>query len=203
MRALVVALVWHACALSLVAQDVDTQEVEWTERCARAVEVLRGGVEPRVRRTTLQYLWKCGAEGGRALAAELNRLSTSTDKTVLEESYYPIAGFVDAAVLDSAMDVAADGDATVEARIFAFKVLIALRHPRKIAIPFASFLPGNPMVLASQSDVAMGAGSPLPDGWEEDVAVILSRIEHDPQEGDTIRFAAHRATLHFRSPGSS
>ena len=188
----------HAMPAAAAAQEQQSAPARKAEACRQAIEIVTAGAALPERREALAYLPRCGAEGGRAMAQELRRLSATSDSATLLKSYYQIARIVDASVLAAALELAEDESATSESRIIAFKVLISFKNPAFTSVPFSGFLPGNPRTVSVQDHFGTNEGSPLPANWQISAREVLERLAANPQGNETIRHAARRALSLFR-----
>lgn len=129
----------------------------------------------------------------------MTRLRDTSDFAELLASYFPIASLLDARIFDTALRLAGDQAATPESRIIAFKLLISYKHKELVSLPPSTFIPGNPPQLSAQDHFGRTQGEPLPGDWESASTDLLSRLEENPGESETIRHAARWALRFFRS----
>jgi hypothetical protein len=168
------------------------------EECARAQSYVRDTGPSPERKPAMQYLARCGAQGGVALAEELRALRGVSNSGTLVREYADLARILDGAVLRAALDLAADRAATPESRIIAFKLLISYADWRQVSLPFSSFLPGNARVLASQDHFGRSDGAPLPADWLTSAVAVVEAVAASSEETDTMRYAAERTLTHLR-----
>lgn len=185
-------LPWHASGqepASLLGYDPET--------CQATAEAVRGGDALPDRTQALWYLRLCGPDGASALASEVTRLRGATDLAAVRSAYHAIASVVDSGILDSAFRLAADREATPEARVMAVRLLISYQGDDNVAPSFSSFFPGNQVELTTESGTPKVEHAPLPRDWERRAGDLLERIVADATESEPVRNAARWALSYF------
>jgi hypothetical protein len=109
--------------------QVDPDSIHHRNECRQAAQVVRTG-EPRARITrSLLELRDCGAEGGQVLAAAFKAHQAVATRAELDELTRPASYLRDAALFEAGMEVAADESARPDARVFAFRIVLAAVMP--------------------------------------------------------------------------
>lgn len=142
----------------------------------------------------------CGAAGAEATADVLRRLRTSTDDALLNFLIFPASYNRHSAVLYTALEVAADPQASIDARALA--LLIAMRQ-HNVTIAFEGgigTLLRDPPGKGCLPDGVFGAGyvnqAPLPADYRSRIEAVASRIADNPDEPPALKkFAACTLTL--------
>jgi hypothetical protein len=145
-------------------------------------------------------LHTCGAAGAQATADVLRRLRTSTDDGLLNFLIYPASYNRHSAVLDAALDVAADPQASIDSRALA--LLIAMRQ-HNVTIAFAGGIgtllndpPGKGCLPAAVFGAAYVSQAPLPADYRQRIEAVASRIASDPGDPPPLKkFAGCTLTL--------
>jgi hypothetical protein len=206
----VVGKLWRVVALlslsatALAAQD-SAYRAQISSDCQRAIPIIaRGRLAPEE-----NWAWTaiqlCGAEGGSALATALRNARASTDTAYLDQLAGRARWLRDASFFSAALDVAADRDASVIARLHSMiVVLYAKRLAREridhVPVAYQDLLspfdersglphPTCGFNRTSTGEVKPYQGAPLPENYQAQIIRLAGHVFRDLTEPDDVRSA--------------
>jgi hypothetical protein len=168
--------------------------------CRLVAQVIRTGYPAPHSEWAREYITRCGAAGGRALADRLSASRRSTDAVLLDQLTKPAARFVDGSLFETAAAIALDETASTEARVFAFRVLVHAREPGR-RLTYGN-LTGAPGATLGCFGVRPGFhftadhGAPLPPNPEERIRSVSQVVYSAPTSSSDVRRAARCAQAH-------
>jgi hypothetical protein len=200
--------IFAGLALLMIAQTGFTppahaqrHDTAWTAQhqaeCRLAHQVLTTG-QPAVRHGwAVARIGGC-PQGGEALAAELRRLRTTSERTdELEMVVRATARFVDRALVVAALEIATDASAGTVARIQAMRVISNQLTPMTLATYEDFLVPGGMGAGAFiPSSGRPGVGEPLTREIIESVRQGLTAIVEDASALEPVRIAADNVAGH-------
>lgn len=161
--------------------------------CRRAEQLMAEPGDRLMRRRAMEYLARCAARGGEALARELFSMSTVSDTVLLNDMVREVSRIREASVLAASREPAADRSATLESRIAALRVLVRQASPGSRTWFLDYMLPIPTSISFAPESGHHGAA--FPAGWWERTDSVLVSILEDSAESEAIRWAASRARL--------
>jgi hypothetical protein len=153
---------------------------------------------------SLKRVQACPEQAGRALAAELRRLRTSTDTARLEKATRLAHYLHDGELWRGALSLAGDSGASPEARVFAFRTLVWTMAPAA-RLSYGGMIRPWPQALLESGgsytihyygghtahDLTWPAfGTPTPADFLSRTRAVCGRVAADPNEADLVRRAA-------------
>lgn len=179
-----------AWPFQLSSQSTRPATVQHRNDCRLAGQVVSTGRPANKQDWAFAYLRSCGTEGGQVLATRLLEMRVATRRSAdLERIVYTASQFEDRALFDAALHLAADRSAGNVARVQAIRVL----HNQ---FSSGSIIPYEEFVGEFTSDDRLTGGStigtPLPAGFEIQIAQVLEVVAADGVSPSDVR----RAALH-------
>ena len=172
------------------------------QSCANDQEALQDsglGVEERWR--LLWGLHACGDLTGQLLAEELGRLGGRSDLPTMNVILNSIMARRDPRILEAALDLMSDQDATIEGRVAALRLFVEYHH-HSTSTSFSDYgLPWEPRPgarVCGNSFHTHGGWTdirPLPEDWRSTVRDRVTLLEDDETTPDPVRWAAHCTLL--------
>lgn len=146
-------------------------------------------------------LLRCGAFGGIEAAATIRVTRALTDPAMLNELVGGFGSFRDTAVVNAAMEVAADASASVPARVFALRTMWVVQTgkfwlqyeeliPRKIFSDAAPFPTCGHHLVVSEGKPIWDVGVAPPAGFESALRTLAERLKSDVSQPAEVRAAA-------------
>jgi hypothetical protein len=117
-----------ACASSSILAQAEPDSVHRRNECRLAAQVISTG-NPAPRKDWALAVIRTCREGGAALARAISRARTNPDTAALNALTAPTVQLRDGAVFATALEIAGDRSASVEARVFAIRTLIWSMYP--------------------------------------------------------------------------
>jgi len=187
-----------SCAFSQQADSVQQRNA-----CRLAAQVIRTGQPAPHRSWALEEIVRCGSEGGMALADAMRQHRRSVDATFLDQLTAPAATLRDANVAAAALEAVAERTASVQARVFAFRVLIDALSPGRILtypqLTGASDVPQACFGLPASLHFQVADGAPLPSDFQTRVAAVAGDVLRDSSAPQEVRRAAACTRAYTRS----
>jgi hypothetical protein len=206
MKLTILALLIAVSSVGTVQGQAVADTVKHRNDCRLAEQVyVTGHPEPKTE-WAHDVMPTCGFDRwARAVSAELRRLRTSSDTARLERTWFRIRTLRDTAVFTAALDIAADHEASIQARLYALAELAWLKEPRydtKPADLVVSFDSAHRARRICKGGMLAGGSffypaAPLPVDWKERIIALGSRLAGNPQEAPEIRSAATCLTIHI------
>jgi hypothetical protein len=193
-----------SCALagSLHAQATPADSARAAARCRLAAQVLTTGHPAPHLGWATTVIGSCEPSlAASAIAHGIGRNRQLRDTAALRRIWRPTNDFRDARLLTAILNIAGDREASVPARVFAFRALVLLGHPerrveyRHLVGGVDSTLPiprprGGCGFASFSSHVALTTGEPLPSDFRSQIRVLRDRVYRDSSEPTDVRTAA-------------
>lgn len=190
--AVVVVLIVGSPECGLAQEPMDSNRL--TEAgCQRAEQLMADGGDRHTRSRAMEYLARCGASGGAAIARELLSMRAVTDTVLLNETVREANRTRDARILAASRELAADRSATLESRIAGLRVMVTQVTPT-YKTWFHDYLLSTRAAFPTTGPEGEH-GAEFPAGWWERADSVLARIMEDPAESEAMQWAASRARL--------
>jgi hypothetical protein len=139
----------------------------------------------------------CGDLTGELLAEELRGMGAMSDLRAMNRMLNSMMGRRDPRILQAALDLMSDHEATIEGRVAALRLFVEY-HDYGSATSFGGYgLPWEPRPGARLCDISAHThGSwtdlrPLPEDWRSMVRDRVTILENADATPDPVRFAAH------------
>lgn len=196
----IVAITSALVATLEVQGQAHSDSIQRRNNCRLAIQVIETGHPAPHRQWAREYIIRCGAAGGQALADRLSASRRSSDPLLLDQLTASAARFVDGSLFETAAVIAQDESASTEARVFAFRVLIHALEPGR-RLTYGNLI-GAPDATLRCFGVGPGfhftaeAGAPLPPNPEERVRSIAQWVYSAPTSSSDVRRAARCAVAH-------
>jgi hypothetical protein len=126
-HALILAML-PACALAQGHADT----VQQRNDCRLAVQIVSTGTPAPHTEWAYEKIASCGTEGAAALESAIRRTRQSRDVSALDAITQSARTLRDGGVYAVSLEVAADPEASVPARVFAFRTLISMLSPGRL-----------------------------------------------------------------------
>jgi hypothetical protein len=186
-----------AAPATLLAQQ-DTASARMQLNCETAERALRSGPPQADIAWAHQRVRVCGGErAGAAIAVRLARVRTVADLSQLQQEWVSTLLLRDSSLFSTAVDVASDVNASVPARVFAFRSLRTLLFPTEIAEyedliggPDERGWPQGRCYSARTTSQMPFRGRPLPLNWEQIARDAAQRVLADRSQPLDVRTAA-------------
>jgi hypothetical protein len=94
--------------------------------CDKAAKIVRKGHPEKKEMWALDQLVACGSAGARSLVAGMPQYATDTDTLVLDSFFSVADNWRDGAIMNAALSLAGNPNASVQARVFAVRHLVTL-----------------------------------------------------------------------------
>lgn len=176
-----------------------TREARHRAQCGLAHQVLTKG-QPAVKREwAVGKIGTCRELGGESIAAELDRLRFTGERTDrLERVVWVTNRFVDRAIARMALDIASDPTAGEVARVQAIRVLSFQVAPASNA-SYEEFVQPNGTMF-SRATGSVLVGTPLTPEMCDRIRTELTRIHDDPSAPESVRIAARNVAEQAELP---
>jgi hypothetical protein len=200
-----VFLTLHAPVAAFSQEQSPSDEARHRADCRLARQILETGQPAAHAEWARGYIAYCGfEEWGKAAAAAVQRLRTTTDLQELELYWADSQWLADRALFEAALEIAGDRSAAVPARVFAFRALRQLRYPYQV-LGYAAMLNAFKERGWSGSRCydrrtyhrrPMYHGVPLPSDYEDRIREVARHVTDDESEPIDVRSAAACSLKH-------
>jgi hypothetical protein len=201
MRALLLTLLLLASFFRAVPAtgQADPDSIKHRNNCRIATQVLLTGGPAPHREWAESYARGC-PEAAPFLAEAILNGRSETDTVILNRWTAPMIELQDRSVFDAAEEVARDPSATVQARVYAIRVLVWALAPGgwiSYADLTDTVLTGRRMCLrfGTPFHTRIVIGEPLPPDYVERVHDVGETLTRDPAQPTAVRKAAYCATF--------
>lgn len=194
-------------ALSLLPRVVGAQRAEDVAHrndCRLATQVITTGQPATKAGWAASAVRECGAAAGASVAAAIRASRTSRDLATLSRLGNVAVVLRDGVMFEAAIDVMKDADASLEARVFAARVLVLGLQPH-LYMTYQQISKGNCYgeIRGSHATEARG-GAPIRVELAERAREAGRGVHADSTAPHEVRLAARCAALHelalFREP---
>lgn len=187
--------IWMICLalilpVSVHAQQTEPPVVRHRNQCRLALQIVERGHPAPHERWAYSFVSACGAEAGRAIAARLRSLRTSTDTAELRLATWPASQLRDNTIFNASLDLAGDRGASDVARAFAVRNLIWLIAPTANLLNFDPWHAAGLGCAGAVMDRGTDDGAPLDSDYRDRVRTLVERLARDRTEPRAVRTAA-------------
>jgi hypothetical protein len=185
-----VAVLGLCLPTAMLSAQADPDTVHVHNQCRLALQIIERGHPQPHEKWAYEFVARCGATAGTAIAQRQSELRTSSDTTELRLLAATGSQLRDNAILRVSLDVAGDRGASTVARPFAFLNLIYLVSD---VAEIPGFDPwhteGLGCIGASTHRIIM-QGAALDADFRDRVRAVAERVTSDPDEPPAVRAAA-------------
>ena len=177
-------------ALAAKAPTLFAQERFASEKCRSLVAVARGGGPVAGQVRDYHLLAECGSVASDAIAEGLRVSRRSTDLARLERLSSPVRDKVAPVVVNAALEVADDREASMAARVYAIRALWWYRWPGPV-LNLEDVASGTPVSSCYYDLTTPHDPKPQRDSaLAQRIRSIARKLASDANEHETVRFMA-------------
>ncbi|HET7234310.1 MAG TPA: hypothetical protein VFJ16_30130 [Longimicrobium sp.] len=170
------------------ARAQQSSEAHARNNCRLAEQVLATGHPAPHTEWAIRVIPGCGARGGQAVSAFLQRTRRATESGPLDRLVESVWGMRDSRIFATALSIAGDATSSEYARLQSIRILSSLVTANTHVS--VDQIGKNPRVIEGITDVEPTSGDPLPGDYLATMASSLSRIVADPGATAELREAA-------------
>jgi hypothetical protein len=188
-----IAVLSTICAFRAAAQGTSPTTIK---SCVEAVRFVQHGTPAHKQTAAIDYLARCGGSAATVLADAVARSRSEQDVATLDAFYASLQTWRDSSVMEAAIQVARDPNASMPSRVFAIGHLLWLANPG-YQYSYQKLIEGTAVThlpcvagYASEHPSMSSVGHPLPQDYVTRLSTVLRQVLDDTSIRPEVRNAA-------------